>query len=347
MPFSFFITTKLIAILLFSIFIAACNNQGKDKTLILSGSTMGTTYSIQIVPSKNQKSFNKEILAKEISSILDEINNLMSTWQKDSEISQINNKPIGNWIPVSSDTLYVLELALEISKQSKGAFDVTVGSLVDLWGFGAAGVKRKIPDDAKIQQALLNSGYQNLIIDHKQKTLKKNTQFNLNLSAIAKGYAVDKIAKHLVKYKFYGYLVEIGGEIRAVGKKIDGSFWKIAIESPLTTSRQVHQVINITDRAIATSGDYRNYFEQNGQRYSHTINPITGKPITHKLASVTVVSDTAARADAIATALMVMGPENGIIFCEENSIAAYFIISQNTTFREQFSTAFEKYLILN
>ncbi len=344
---SFPIVRKSISVILFSLLTLSCNYQGNDETLLLSGSTMGTTYTIQIEPGKKTKNFNKEELAKEINSVLDVVNNLMSTWLKSSEITQINNKPTGQWITVSTDTLYVIELAQTISKLSKGAFDVTIGSLIDLWGFGAKEVSRNFPDDKKIQQALLNSGYQNLDIDHTQNALKKNTPMSLNLSAIAKGYAVDKITQHLSQYHFSGYLVEIGGEIRTIGKKIDGSQWRVAIESPSPTFREVYKIINITERAIATSGDYRNFFEKNGQRYSHIINPVTGKPITHNLASVTVVSDTTARADAIATTLMVMGDKKGMSFCEKNGIAAYFIVSQNGIFKKRISNAFEKYLVLN
>lgn len=333
---------KLINILIVTIFIAGCN-LSSDKIVSVNGLTMGTIFSIHIVSDGSK--LNKIKLESEINKILIDINNLMSTWINDSEISKINKMPTHQWIPVSDDTLYVIDLAQSVSQKTNSAFDITVGPLIQLWGFGTNGEKPFVPDDKSIKKALLRAGNNNLLIDIKKRSIYKKAPINIDLSAIAKGFAVDKIAEHLDKYNFSDYLVEVGGEIRLKGKKSGAKNWRIAIETPLSTVRKTHQIIEITNHAIATSGDYRNYFEKNGQRYSHTIDPFTGKPITHNLASVTVVSDTAAYADAIATALMVMGPEKGYEFCEKNEIAAYLIYKKNDGFKVYVTSKFKRFIV--
>jgi len=231
-----------------------------------------------------------------------------------------------------------------VSKKTNGAFDVTTGNLIKLWGFETNEDKNYIPDEQSIKQTTLDVGYNKLLIDDKKSAVYKKSPFKINLSAIAKGYAVDKISEYLNKNKYSIYLVEVGGEIRVKGKKGDAKKWKIAIETPSSQVREVHNIINITDHAIATSGDYRNYFEIEGKRYSHIIDPIIGKPITHNLASVTVISDTVAIADAVATALMVMGAEKGYKYCENNSISAYFIYKQGGKFKVYVTSQFKKYI---
>ena len=166
----------------------------------------------------------------------------------------------------------------------------------------------------------------------------------LDFSAIAKGFAVDRVAQYLESSGFVNYLVEVGGEIRTGGTKPDGRLWKIAIESPLPLVRRAEKIITLSDVALATSGDYRNFFEQDGKHYSHTIDPVTGKPVTHTLASVTVIDPSCARADALATALMVMGPTKGMQFVETHDIAAFFIVKQGDSFKEDYSFKFGEYL---
>jgi len=353
---------QFIIIAIFSVMLFGCNRYSDEQIQVLSGSTMGTSFNIQIVI--NSKNINKELIASEINAIFELINSLMSTWRKDSELSRINQAAINQWVTVSADTLNVIELAYSISELSNGAFDITIGNIINLWGFGPNGRPSRVPNKVSIQQAISTSGFRQLDIDHEQSAIKKNVDMYIDLSAIAKGYAVDKIAFYLDKNSFSGYLIEVGGEIRIKGKKPDNTIWKVAIEIPevqpipesvvpsLTTDiksefRKVKQVISLTNQSIATSGDYRNYFEQNGKRYSHTLNPVTGKPITHSLASVTVISENAAKADAIATALMVMGIESGLKFSEKNNIAAYFIYRGNNNFKVATTNEFKQYLVIN
>ena len=183
-------------------------------------------------------------------------------------------------------------------------------------------------------------GYQKLGVSQNPPLLKKSNNLQVDLSAIAKGYAVDQLASLLVAKGINNYLVEIGGELKLSGNKPNGESWKIAIEAPLTTERSAQHVLPISNIAMATSGDYRNYFEENGVRYSHTINPVTGAPINHALVSVTVLHSSCADADALATALMVMGDKKGVEFAERHDLAAYFLIKvQEGTEFESVATA--------
>lgn len=324
-----------------TIFLSGCNLHS-NKDVSISGVTMGTTFSIQLI--NDNPDFNKKKLEENINSILVDVNNKMSTWDSDSEISKINKMPTGQWIHVSPDMLFINALASSVSKKTSGAFDVTTGKLIKLWGFGTNEDKSSVPDEKSIKQVISNVGHNKLVIDDKKSAIYKKSQFNIDLSAIAKGYAVDKIAQYLNENKYSVYLVEVGGEIRVKGKKGGAHKWRIAIETPSSQFRKVHNIINITDHAIATSGDYRNYYEVDGKRYSHTIDPFTGKPITHNLASVTVIGDTAAYADAVATALMVMGAKKGYEYCENNDISAYFIYKENDEFKTFVTSEFKKYI---
>lgn len=316
-------------------FVVACNQTAFNETTNFHGNTMGTSWSVKVValPGQTISQTPNNKLSLGIQQTLDTIDQLMSTWRSDSELSRFNQTPKDHWIPLSNDTFSVLELALKIAEETAGSFDITVTPLVNLWGFGPStlGADSRIdvvPDDRAIQRALSKVGYQQIHLDQNKQQIIKRADRVIDLSAIAKGYAVDKVAAYLDGQGFEHYLVEVGGEVRAQGKKSDGAQWTIAIESPLIDQRRVHHSLKLIDAAVATSGDYRNYFETNGKRYSHTIDPTTGRPINHTLASVTVVAKTAAQADAYATALMVMGLDNGIRFAEKNNIAAYFIFKQ-------------------
>lgn len=333
---------NIFYILVLYLAVVGCSTNTDGKIVAIQGQTMGTTYSVQIVKSEDVRISND--LSNEINEILHRIDSLMSTWRADSELMQINMLPSEQWIKVSPETLYVINMAQDISANTQGAFDITLEPLIELWGFSARHANDIVPELNEINIAKSQTGYKHLFIEMDKGSIKKKIPLELNLSAIAKGYAVDKIAEHLVSRDYKAFLVEVGGEIRAHGRKPGGSNWKIAIESPYTNIRKSHQIVTISNKALATSGDYRNYFEKNGKRYSHTINPATGYPITHKLASVTVINDSAARADALATALMVMGPEKGFRFCVRNAIPAYFIFKQGDGFQTQYTDLFKSYL---
>jgi thiamine biosynthesis lipoprotein len=304
---------------------------------------MGTSYSVQVVK-REDGTANKD-LSNGIQSALDLIDNLMSTWQPDSELMQFNAASASKWFAVSDDTFHVIRLAQDISEKTGGAFDITLEPLIELWGFSAKYTNDRVPSPAEVNQARSQTGYSNLLVNVANHAIKKEkSALRLNVSAIAKGYAVDKVADYLAAQGYDNYLVEVGGEIRARGSKSDGTKWKIAIESPVTDGRKVQQIMSITDEGMATSGDYRNYFEKDGKRYSHTIDPATGYPITHRLASVTVISKKTAVADALATALMVMGTQKGFRFCQKNRIPAYFIFRTSDGFGTRHTAQFQAYL---
>lgn len=333
------------SLVLLSQLLTGCGRTSENKTVMFDGATMGTTYSIQLVKKHNVAIDG--ILSQEIKDILNSVDSVMSTWRSDSELSRINSMPSGQWISISPDLLFILNMALSISEQTQGAFDITVDPLIELWGFSSNQPVIDIPDEQSVKNAMQQVGYKYLIIDSQRSAIKKNKPIRLNLSAIAKGFAVDKITEHLDKKGIDSYLVEVGGELRFKGNKPDGTGWKIAIETPSVRGRQPERVISISDHAIATSGDYRNYYEINGQRYSHTIDPVTGHPVKNNLASATIIEKNTAYADALATAMMVMGAERGFQFCKLNKIPAYFIIQKDGKFQARYTRYMDEFFIDN
>ncbi len=301
---------------------------------------MGTSFTVKWVSSDSAA--DKKLPAQ-ISQLLVEVNNSMSTYQKDSELSRINQMPAGDSVTLSEGLAEVLSKALDISQSSGGAFDVTVGPLVNLWGFGPDGRVIRAPDHSEIELLRQRVGYHYISLVDRKLTRERNVY--IDLSAIAKGYGVDQVAKLLEKAGISNYLVEIGGELRARGLKPDGSRWKIAIEAPLAGERKVQRIIEVRDVGIATSGDYRNYFEENGIRFSHTIDASTGMPINHRLASVTVLADDCATADALATAMMVLGPDKAEPYAEQQGVEALLIIKSDDGFIERMTPGFANYLV--
>jgi thiamine biosynthesis lipoprotein len=235
----------------------------------------------------------------------------------------------------------VLKEAKEIADLSNGAFDITVGNLVNLWGFGPGNSSFNTPKEKKIKHQLKKVGYKKLELKEDTSQIRKLIPYlYLDLSAIAKGYAVDQVASLIEKYGITSYMVEIGGELRLRGKNLQNKPWRIAVEKPTVEKRVIQKVLPLTNVSLATSGDYRNFFEVKGERFSHSIDPRTCRPITHKLASITVLSDTTMEADALATALMILGPEEGYALAEEKQLAALFIIKSKGGFTEKASSAF-------
>lgn len=306
------------------------------------GTTMGTTYMIKVVGSgqENPHSLGAELRA-DVEDLLKTVNRQMSTWIKDSEISSFNNYQGTEWFDVSADTAYVFSEARRVSQISGGAFDVTAGPIIRLWGFGNRKTDDRIPSDQEVQAVLSGIGYQKLTVRMDKPAIKKEEPgLYCNLSAIAKGFGVDKIAMYLDGKGFDNYLVEIGGEVRAKGSKPGNQPWRIAIATPDGTSNY-QRVLELNNVSMATSGDYHNYFEKNGVRYSHLVDPITGRPITHKLASVTVIHSNCMTADALATGISVMGPEKGYDLAVSENIPVFMIIRENGKFIEKMTPSFQ------
>jgi FAD:protein FMN transferase len=337
----------LIAVLLTLIAIVVYLNQKNsscEQPITIAGTTMGTSYHIKLILVKDDH-IDVVSIKEKIGLRLAEVDNEMSTYKKDSDISRFNRSAAGNWIPVSAETVDVVSTAQEISQLTHGAFDITIGKIVNLWGFGPTLGIDEMPDANAIKALLAQSGYQKLDLRHSPASIRKsNSGISIDLSAIAKGYAVDAIARLLIENRIENFLVEIGGEIVTHGHKQQQQPWVVGIESPVANQRSIRKRLHLSDVAMATSGDYRNFFEHNGVRYSHTIDPATGYPINHKLVSVTVIDSSCMRADALATAIMVMGPEKGLNFAEQQHLAIFMLVKQNETYIEKYSMAFKPYL---
>ena len=328
---------------LFCFYILFISCQGKTSNISLSGETMGTTYSIKISDYNNSSLSIDQIRAK-VDSTLESLNLQMSTYISSSQISIFNQKNIESILP-STEFLAVLEYAHSLSASTDGLFDITVGPLVQLWGFKEGAEIWFPPKDSQINQLLENIGNNTWdVIDG--RLLKTNLNVQIDVNAIAKGFAVDAISAMIESFGFINYMVEIGGEVYCAGTNDLGEFWNIGIEWPDFDSRTLSKIVNLSEAAMATSGDYRNYFLSNGKHYSHIINPKTGKPIEHALASVTVISKTCMDADGLATALLVIGTEDALDFIERKSDTECFLIERkgNGDFKTVMSSGFREYL---
>ena len=327
-------TTIRVVVLLWAL--TACPLLAVDDRLTeITGPTMGTTYRVKVVDLGSPSDLRRSIKRR-----LQKINELMSTYIGESEVSRFNRWPANKWFPVSQETYQVVALAQDIACKTDGAFDITVGPLVRLWNFGAKAERSKAfapPSQADIRKTLKVIGFKKLELRAKPPSLRKTTKLlEIDLSAIAKGYAVDQVAELLRSRKQHDFMVEIGGEICVAGRRPDGQRWSIGIEQPDARGRRVSAVLRPHNSGIATSGDYRNFREYDGVRYSHTIDPRTGRPVNHQLASVTVLSADCATADAFATAMLVLGPGEGKVWAERNKVAALLLSrSQGQTTRTQ------------
>jgi len=319
--------------------LSACDNASPQ--LDLQGSALGTSFVVSVVGFPED--LNAETVRQDILDVLGSLDELASTWRDDSELSAFNTASSIDWIAVSAPLCDLLERSLDISRITGGAFDPTVGPLVNLWGFGPPGQVTEPPTDADIVAAQHRVGFKLLEVDCSEQLVRKDVpDLYVDLSGWAKGHAVDQVAGLLDSRGIENYMVEIGGELRIRGYNRHGNRWAIGIEAPSTSERVPHAVVHITDTSVATSGDYRNYFEHNGQRYSHTIDPRTGRPVTHSLAAVTVVDASAAFADAMATALLVLGPDDGPALARQRGVAAYFLVRNTSSIREITTPEFDK-----
>ena len=320
--------------------LSACGEQ--TAPIQLSGQSMGTSWNVTVVPGKGTPPV--EVLQQGIEAELEAVNRSMSTYREDSEISRFNAIGVDQWFEISPDMDAVLSAAMAIGWQSNGAYDVTVGPLVDLWGFGPPGPVTAPPSDDAITAVLERVGQDHLRLDSEGQRLLKRSPVQLDLSSIAKGFAVDRVAQWLGAQGVERYLVEVGGEMRLAGLSARGDPWRIAIERPESGDRAVEQAIRLTDVGVATSGDYRNIFEVDGKRYSHSIDPHSGYPVAHDLVSVTVLHPSSMMADGWATALVVLGYEKAMAVAQEQGLAVYFIRRQGDAFVETHTPAFEPFL---
>ncbi len=299
---------------------------GPPDALTASGRTMGTSFTVKVVsagtiPPEKQKAFRDAV-----ADALDAVDGSMSTWRPDSGLAKLN-KAGTEPVKASAQLRAVLLEAKRTSELSDGAFDVTVGPLVNAWGFGPA-KKAGVPDESTLSALRARVGFAKLEIDPTAGTVRKQrADVYVDLSAIAKGYAVDRVALALEGLGFEHYMVELGGEVRVKGHNDRAKPWSIGVERPIGgQDRPVQQAISLSAGAVATSGDYRNFYEKDGKRLSHTVDPRTGRPVEHALASVTVVTETCMRADALATAITVLGPDAGLQLALRQKVAVLMLV---------------------
>ena len=333
--------TILITYILLILSVFSCSKSKRDN-FDIKGNTMGTYYLVKIVNPPIDMTLKK--LKNEIEITLIDINQKMSNWDTFSEISILNKNKSLQPIKISEDLSTVINAANTINLKSNGFLDITLDPLIELWGFGYTKNKKYVPTNKEIQNALQFVNQKKFIqLNFKNNTITKvQKEVSINLSSIAKGYGIDMIGKKLNKLGIENYLIDIGGDILTHGVNSKNQNWVIGIENPNLKKKLIKEIVNVTNKGIATSGDYKNYYKENGKQYSHIINPNTGKPIRHQTKSVTVVHNNAMIADGWATALLAMGSLKGLKLSEEQNIAVLFISKQNNQLVKIKSSQFKK-----
>ncbi len=284
------------------------------------GKTMGSTFSVSWVETTAHPA-----LPQQVNGLLEDLSALTSTYDANSQVSAFNRAETTDWFAVAPDVVEVVAIAQRMSELSDGAFDVTVKPLVAAWGFGP-GAAQTPPTEQVLEAAAARVGFRRLEVRQSPPALRKLVPtLELDLNGIVPGYAVDRIAALLTANDIRDYLIDVGGELRAAGKKPSGA-WQVAIEAPDSATPTADSVFELRDTALATSGDYRNYYERDGKRLSHTIDPRTRRPIEHHLASVTLLAATGAEADALATVLNVLGPDRGRAFAERHQLSTLMLV---------------------
>lgn len=301
-----------------------------------AGPTQGSHYEIKYVP--GEQTPPKAQVRREVEALLEQIDQQMSTWRADSDLSRFNQLPAGSCRIMPEPVLELIAKGDQLAQESGGAFDLTVEPLLNVWGFGPQSRSRHVPTAQQIAQARLLVGHQHL--SRKGSELCKDVAAQIDLNSIAAGDTVDRIAQLLEQQGVSSYLINVTGELKGRGKKPDGSSWRIAIEAPDEDRQVAQKIIELDGLGVSTSGDYRNYYEENGQRFSHTLDPRQGRPISHKLAAVTVFDPSAMRADGLSTLLMVLGPDEGYEFAKAHQIAAFFVTRTAQGFSAQSTPVF-------
>lgn len=338
---SFVVAFQIATLLL----VVGCGPSRSPGPVVLAGKTMGTTYETKFFGVESEEAV--AALGEAIEAELEEVNRQMSTYLPDSEISRFNASESTDWFEVSTETEQVVRRSLEIAGESEGAFDPTVMPLVRLWKFGPDKEKQpEFPSDETIAAAKSHVGYSLIETRTDPPALRKSDpRAEIDLSAIAKGHGVDRVGAVLDQAGVASWYVEIGGEILTSGAKPDGSPWILGVETPSSEGRSAGTFVRVVGEALATSGDYRNFYEIDGVRYSHTIDPVTGRPVAASLASVSVLAKNCADADGYATALSVLGEERGMQLAESAGIEAMLIVRDGSALRTRMTSGFEERVV--
>lgn len=310
--------------------------------LELSGAAFGTRWEVRLLGDAR----SARALGSELQGVLAAIDAQMSSWRADSELSRFNALRAADWFPVDRDVVRVLREALAVHRLSGGAFDPTLAPLVALWGFGPGPARVAPPDGAAISAALARTGIGGLALRDDPPALRKTrVDLALDVSGVAEGFAVDALARRLAERGVERFLVALGGELRARGEGPGGGPWRVGIERPAPGTPSVEWQLGLADAALATSGDYRRYLAWGGKRLAHVIDPRSGRPVSHGLVSVSVLAAEAARADAWATALLVLGPEAGAAVAEREGLAVLFVRERAGTLETTTTGAFARHLL--
>lgn len=346
MDITFFRTALLgICVLLSGCDSATTSESPKSAATVLDGKTMGTFWRVSVI---NVDEAKAQELRQKVQAQLDADDRLLSTWKNDSALMRFNHSPSSTPWPVSEAMADIVTLSLRIGAKTHGAMDITVGPLVNLWGFGPDKQPVKTPDAQQIAAAKARSGLQHLTVINqadKQFLQKDIPDLFVDLSTVGEGYAADHLARLMEQEGISRYLVSVGGALVSRGMNAEGQPWRVAIQKPTDRENAVQAIVDINGHGISTSGSYRNYYELDGKRISHVIDPQTGRPIDHKLVSVTVIAPTALEADGWDTGLMVLGPKRAQDVVREQGLAVYMIIKEGEGFKTWMSPQFRAFLV--
>jgi thiamine biosynthesis lipoprotein len=328
---------RYISCLLMVLTFAGCERTTETE---LSGEIQGTTYHIKMVMDKVE--VTPEQIKADVEAVFRRVDEKLSNWREDSEISHVNQQKTSDWISVSPEIIRLVTVGKDVNRRSAGCYDLTVKPLFDLWGFSRH--QNRVPEQHEIDRTVAHVGMSKLDVDAENGRIRKtDPELTIDLSSIAQGYTVGAVAERLESRGIHNYLAEIGGEMKVKGRKANGASWRVAIEKPKPMVREVQRILEIHQEngaAVMTSGTYRNFFESGGQSYSHILNPKTGRPVTHNLLSVTVLHDDPTLADAWSTALLCVGEIAGAEIAEAEGIKALFIYRDGEELKEHMSSRF-------
>lgn len=324
-----------------ALWVAGCARTPEE--LDISGPTMGTTYSVKVAAAP--AGIDVHAVRVTTDEVLNRIDRSMSGYRDDSDISRFNASTSTDWFDVSPELATVVDYALQVARESNGTFDITVAPLVAAWGFGATGQTIELPDEARLADLRARVGYQKLHARLNPPALRKDDpSLTVDLNGIAPGYAVDLLAERLQAMHISNFMIDIGGEVRARGRNARKQLWRIAVERPIDAEPEPYAIVQLDDASVTTSGEYRHYFDRDGRRYSHTIDPRTGRPVEHTLASVVVVAPTSMQTDAWATAFNVLGTADGKALASKLGMPVLFIEADGGQLRSVMTPQFERYL---